>query len=403
VLALLLAVGGVAVASTSASSLGTTSSHSVPTTIAHDCSRDVTAALNGIIASLPSNSTLKFAANGCYRIDGTIRISGEHGLTIDGGNSHFRAMTDGSELPAKEARTRDQFIVINSSNITIKNAIAYGANPHAGMSDSAYVPAFEAQHGFEIQSSTFVTLDHVGAYNVYGDFVYVGGGTTPSRYINVSNSTFRANGRIGMTFANATDVYIHNNSLDQMRRSVFDLEPYAAKWVIERVTLQSNTIGAARLNFFSSYGNCGVVDNIRVLQNKLVGQEMNGEVVNAADCAIRRHDFTFSGNTSDKTFGTPSGMALKFVGVDGISLTNNVQPLQAGRNMHLARLTDSSWAAATGNILPSGVAAIFTNDGSNAYCSSNNRVGNPLTVEPSVKPCGVLAQMLQRMAASSSP
>jgi hypothetical protein len=357
----------------------------------------VTAALNFTIAALPNNATLKFPANGCYRIDGTIRISGKHALTIDGGNSRFKAMTDGSELPAKQARVRDQFIVINSSNITIKNAIVYGANAHAGLSESAYVPAFEAQHGFEISSASYVTLDRVQAYEVYGDFVYIGGGTVPSRHVTVTNSTFRANGRIGMSVTNATDVSISNNVLDEMRRSVFDLEPYAAKWVVERVRIQHNVIGAARLNFLSDYGACAVVNNIAVVQNRLIGQEMNGEVINRAGCGIRRRNFTFSGNTSDKAIGTPSGMALKFVGVDGISLTNNLVPLQPGRNMHLARLTDSSLAAATGNVLPGAAGTIFTNDGSNAYCHSNNRIGSRLTLEPTTKRCGQLTRQLQAL------
>jgi hypothetical protein len=395
--ALLFALGGVVAFSSAASSTATMAAYSVPTTVARDCSHDVTAVLNNVIAKLADNSKLTFPPNGCYQVDGTITISGKRGLTVDAGNSSFRAMTNGSELPPKQARTRDQFLIQNSTNVTITNAIAYGDNPHAGLSESAYVPAYEAQHGFEISSSSFVTLDHVQAFNVYGDFAYIGGGTTPSRYVAIRNSTFRANGRIGMTIANATDVFIYNNSLDQMRRSVFDLEPYAAKWVIERVTILGNVIGPSRLNFLSNYGTCAVVEDIRVVNNRLVGQELNGEVINQTGCSIRRHTFVFAGNVSDKAIGTPSGMALKFVGVDGISLTNNVVPLQAGRNMRLARLTNSTFAAATGNVLPDGVGSIFTNDGSNAYCASNNRIGDLHTIEPSPKPCGQLPSQIQAL------
>jgi hypothetical protein len=383
-----VAVGALIASSSAGSTIGTMQTYAIPTTVARDCSVDVTTVLNSAIAALPDNAMLTFPANGCYQIDGTITISGKHGLTVNGNNSSFRAMTSGAELPAKQARTRDQFLVINSSNITIANAIAYGANPYAGLSDRAYNPAFEAQQGFEISSSSYVTLDHDQAYNVYGDFVYIGGsGTRPSRYVTVKDSTFRANGRIGMTVANATDVLIYHNSLDLMRRSVFDLEPYASVWVIERVTIQDNTVGQARLNFFSNYGTCAVVDNIAVLHNQLVGQELNGTILNQTGCTIRRHNFTFADNTSDKAFGTPSGMALEFVGVDGISLTNNVVPLQPGRNMHLARLTNSSYAAGTSNALPGAAGTIFTNDGSNVYCYSNNTIGRPLTLEPTTKPC----------------
>ena len=78
---------------------------------------------------------------------------------------------------------------------------------------------------------------------------------------------------------------------------------------------------------------------------------------------------------------------LKFIGVDGIVLTNNVVPLQPDRGMHLARLTDSSNAWVMGNVLPGGEGAIFTNDGSRDFCHSGNRVGDPLAVEDSSKPC----------------
>jgi hypothetical protein len=125
-----------------------------------------------------------------------------------------------------------------------------------------------------------------------------------------------------------------------------------------------------------------------VLDNHLQGQPMNGEVTNAALCTIRRRNFTFSGNVSDTETGTPSGMALKFVGVDGIVLTNNVQPLQPGRGMHLGRLTDSSGGYVTGNTLVGGAGSVFTNDGSTDFCYSNNMISDPLVLELSVKPCG---------------
>jgi hypothetical protein len=388
-LALLAICVPVGMSTTAGSS--TTHTFEIPTShpsLPRDCSRDVTNALNYVFSLIPENSTLSFPANSCYRVNGTLKISGKRGLTVDGRNSRFVAMTDGRELPAREARTRDQFLVYKSTGITIKNAIAQGANIYAGLNDKAYVPELEAQHGFEVSSSTNVTLDHVQAYKVFGDFVYIGGATNPSRYVTVKNSTFRGNGRIGLTVANGTDVVVQNNVFDDMRRSIFDLEPYAGNWVIQRVTVQNNIIGEGRLNFLSAFGDCAVVEDIRILNNRLVNQELNAEVINNTEgCTKRRRNFTFSGNVSDKMFGTPSGMSLKFIGVDGIVLTNNVVPLQPDRGMHLARLTDSSQAWVTGNMLLGAEGSIFTNDGSNDYCHSGNKVGDPLTAEASLKPC----------------
>jgi hypothetical protein len=41
----------------------------------------------------------------------------------------------------------------------------------------------------------------------------------------------------------------------------------------------------------------------------------------------------------------------------------------------------------TGNMLLGAEGSIFTNDGSNDYCHSGNKVGDPLTAEASLKPC----------------
>jgi hypothetical protein len=357
-------------------------------TSARDCSRDVTNILNAALARVPNNSNLALPANGCYRINGTITIRNKKNVTIDAHNSRFMAMTNGREFEDRVTRTRSQFRVIESTNITIKNAIVYGNNRYAGLNDLAYVPELEAQHAFDIQSGTNVTLDHVQAYKVYGDFVYIGGTTRPSRNVVVKNSTFRGNGRIGITVANAADVNIHHNVLDDMRRSIFDLEPYAGNWLIQRVTIRSNIIGEGRLNFLSAFGACAVVEGISVLDNLLVGQELQVEVINNTGCNIRRKNFVFKNNVSDKMFGTPSGMALKFIGVDGIVATGNIVPLQPNRDMHLVRLTNSSGAWIAGNDLPGADGSIFTNDGSRNYCHSDNRIGDPLRAEATNKPCG---------------
>jgi hypothetical protein len=49
--------------------------------------------------------------------------------------------------------------------------------PHAGTAEEAYRSDREAQHAFE-------------AYDVFGDFVYIGGGKAPSKHVTVRNSHF---------------------------------------------------------------------------------------------------------------------------------------------------------------------------------------------------------------------
>ena len=61
----------------------------VPASIPSDCSRDVSAELLAWIASVPDGSTLRFAANGCYRVDRTLTIQYRNGLTFEGNGATF--------------------------------------------------------------------------------------------------------------------------------------------------------------------------------------------------------------------------------------------------------------------------------------------------------------------------
>jgi hypothetical protein len=114
-----------------------TAGFTVPATIPADCSRDVSAELNAWVASVPDGSTLQFAPAGCYRVDRKLTVRDRNGLTFEGNGATFRAFTDGRELPPSEARTRSMFTFWQGSNLTVRNTIVRGANPHAGIDERA--------------------------------------------------------------------------------------------------------------------------------------------------------------------------------------------------------------------------------------------------------------------------
>jgi hypothetical protein len=55
-----------------------------PASIPANCSRDVTAALNRWIASVPDDSTLEFPPKACYEIEGTLFVNNRHRLLFNG-------------------------------------------------------------------------------------------------------------------------------------------------------------------------------------------------------------------------------------------------------------------------------------------------------------------------------
>ena len=93
-------------------------------------------------------------------------------------------------------------------------------------------------------------LDRVQAYDVYGDFVYVG---WQSSDVTVQRSQFARNGRQGWT-VNGANVLIQGNSITEVRRSTVDMEPALPTWATSNVVIRDNTVGPGRLLFFASLG-----------------------------------------------------------------------------------------------------------------------------------------------------
>jgi hypothetical protein len=232
---------------------------------------DVTAALNNWIGSQPDNVTLSFAANACYRIDGTILLEHRNGLTLDGNNATFKAGADGDSQ-------RRQFWFIGGSDLTVRNLTARGANPYAGTGVAAYSSTHEWQHAFAIEGVQTALLDNVQAYDVYGDFVYLGPIRESgypyewARNITVRNSHFERNGRQGFGITGAQDVLIENNYIGDVRWDVFDLELNEDNDAASRISVVNNTTGAARLLWLAASGAYGSIDHIYVAGNTQVGE-----------------------------------------------------------------------------------------------------------------------------------
>lgn len=230
-----------------------------PSSITADCSQDVTPQLAGWIASVPDNSVLSFPTGACYRIDTTLVIQERSQLLLEGHGATLKAVTEGD-------RNRDHLRITKSSNVIVHDLIVRGANPQAGTSDAAYRPDREAQHAFNIVNGEGVVLDHVQAYDVYGDFVYIGG-VVMSRNVTVGESRFERSGRQGIAVTNAEHVLIERNEIAEVGRSLFDLEPNKKTGRAQHVQLLSNTTGAAKNFWLASKGAGSEVGNVAIRGN----------------------------------------------------------------------------------------------------------------------------------------
>jgi hypothetical protein len=344
----------------------------VPTSIATDCSRNVTTEILAWIASVPDGSTLQFGPNACYRVDGTLRVRYRHNLTFEGNHATFRAFTDGSELgSAWNIRTRSMWNFADSTNLTLRNTVVIGANPNAGRGDLAYRAIYEAQHAYLIQNTQTALLDHVEAYDVYGDFVYVGSNSSD---VTVRNSTFSRNGRQGWTI-NGTNVLFENNSISETRRATIDMEPALPGWVARNITIRNNTIGKGRLYFFASVGAAATIDNVNVIGNHLIGKSMRMYV--DPPKGTRSH-YRIIGNTSDTPLSQAGGAALGFRDIVYLEVRGNTVPIQGGRGISGVSIENCAHVQVTDNTFFKAVGPIFDLGLSVDIQQSGNQIGNPL-------------------------
>ena len=316
-----------------------------PKTIAGDCSVDVTDALASWIASVPDNSTLVLGRNACYRVDGTITVENRNRLLLDGNGATLKAVTTGN-------RTRGQLNLKSGSDLTVRALVVRGANPHAGASTAAYVADLEAQHAFSVHGVANALLDHVQAYDTYGDFVYIGPyDKTASTNVTVANSVFERSGRQGVSIADARGVTITANVIAGAARSLFDIEPFLKSQTVRDVHVDGNVTGAA-VNFW--LGNKGAAADIGAIEfsHNRMAAATGGLVLVFARRGDPRGPYTFSDNdliANDAVSDEGAVGAFFFGRADGITVRDNTVRFPAGHHMPAVELHAVHGATVTGN------------------------------------------------------
>ena len=302
----------------------------VPGSIDASGRTDVTGQLQRFIDAVPNGTIISFPGDAKYRMSGTLRLVSRRAITLDGNGATLLA----APSPLRE---RAQLELDESFDIVVQGFTIVGSNPNAGTGENAYNPDYEAQHGINVLGGQRIDIVHNEIKNVYGDFIYIGHGRPrrddePSA-VNIRDNLMHANGRQGISVTHGFDITIHDNNIYDVRRTTIDFEPNVPEDTIARVQIKDNRIGAGRLLFVGAEGN-GVVNDIAVLNNKLVGRTMSASF--RAPYGTRRKNIVWVGNVSDKGSGNPDGATIGVHGYDHVLVSDNVQPSNIRRDMHMA-------------------------------------------------------------------
>ena len=304
-----------------------------PAGIVSDCSVDVTAPLATLIARLPMGATLNLRSGGCYRIDRTLFVQGKRNLTIEGNGATLKAGTLGDQQ-------RRHLWITGGSGIVVRNLTILGAATTPGVYDATK----SFQHGVAISGATGVRIERVTIRNVYGDFVYVGsGGGVWSRDVTVTGSTFSGAGRQGVAVVGGQGVVIDGNTLGNVGRSMFDLEPNQVTDGAVDVTISNNSTGYAR-NFWLANGGVGLnVRNIVVRGNRATsatgGLVWSYGPINGyrGPFVITDNVFQFWGTVTDS--GSKGGFF--FSRAKGVTISGNVVQFPVARRLPAVENRDS--------------------------------------------------------------
>ena len=328
---------------------------SPPPDLAADCSTDVAGRLTAWIASVPDNSVLSFPKGACYRVDTPLTIQQRSGLLLDGNGATLKAVAEGD-------RNRDHLRIMGSSNITVRNLVVRGANPHAGAAADAYRANREAQHGFDLLGVEGVLLDGVEAYDLFGDFVYIGGAKVASAHVTVRNSHFERGGRQGISVTNGEDVVIEGNLIAGVPRSLFDLEPNSRTGRALHVQLIGNQTGPAHNFWLASKGVGSDVGDITIRGN--VMQAATGGLIWVRTPATlpARSEFTVDDNTflaQNRVSDEGSTGAFFFQNCADVTITGNRVTFEPDQHTPAVELRATTRVTINGNRFDGATSALL--------------------------------------------
>jgi len=327
-----------------------------------DCSTDDAPALNAWFLKVPDGSTLRFAPQACYRIDETLRLESRHRLVIDGNGATFKQVVQG-------AYDRRAWAIVGGDHITMTRITVVGANPAPG-AGGVYDPKREGQSAFYVGGADHVSIISDAARATYGDFVQIinnnGCPSCPTKRwatnIRVERCMFSGAGRQGISISAGSDVLIDHNSITDVRRTVFDIEPAknSPAWGAQRITISNNHIGSARLLWLSAGGRGADVSGIDIEHNMSSGVTGTPLIdVETPSGEGFRHDITVRDNTWQTVAGSPAP-AFKFINVRNVVISGNRATFPKDRKMIAIGVADTTSIDITGNSFPGSAQMLAT-------------------------------------------
>lgn len=216
-----------------------------PSSIAADCSRDVTVELTRWLQSVPPDTTVKLRAKGCYRTDTAVDIRGWRQVSLEGNGATLRRSVVTASAP-RYPKANPTLRITDATDVAIRDLTIIGPDQDP---DQPSLPpgcvAYTKEHAFDaailLQGPHRVTIDRLFVATVYGDGVQIEPSTRQPEGVDIRDSTISSNGRQGVAMVTGSGLLIDHLTVGCSRRSGVDLEPDTAAQHIGDVTIENST------------------------------------------------------------------------------------------------------------------------------------------------------------------
>lgn len=220
-------------------------SKTIPTSVASDCSKDVTAQVKGFVSG--GSGTLKLQPGGCYIVNEKVSLAGKSNITLDGQGATLRKTQE-----VATCKQHAGFLQLSSgTNQTVKNLNLERVGGPGG-----YDPCHYAEHGVELQGAQNATITNLTMDRIRGDCLYIQG----ANGVEVTDLDCKSNGRQGGAISRGTNVHIDGFKVRNSARSGFDFEANSASDTISAIEIEHFDISSNLIAFPSQGYNAVVAD-----------------------------------------------------------------------------------------------------------------------------------------------
>jgi hypothetical protein len=246
-----------------------------PTSIADNCSADVSQPLQTWLNSLAPGTLVRPPAGACYSVDKGITLQFPQGLTIDGGTYKNHTKEKGFAGPGGGRAT---FNVLGGSHVTFEDLTIKGSD------NSGYHKLLAFEAGIQFQGTAGAVIRNTAIDHVFGDGVTLdplrGSGDhmsgkiiAPTTDVAINAVDIDHSGRQGIGLVSVNSATIQNVALTNVGLDTFDFEADQSNEGAKNVTIDGCTSstwngGVFLANAGSSNGNHTeniVVENCQML------------------------------------------------------------------------------------------------------------------------------------------